>query len=78
MNLRHAAALALVTCVLSIPATSPLGPSHMEFGIATKAACEERLKSEMGSMVGYYGERPRCACSDDAPSTRETPKPQQD
>jgi hypothetical protein len=48
----------------------------MEFGIPTKATCEAQIKREMGSMVGYYGEKPHCDCSDDSPSPKETPKPQ--
>jgi hypothetical protein len=77
MKLRHAAALALATCVLTSPAMSPGGPAETEFGIPTKAECEAQLK-RMGSMVGYYGEKPHCDCSNDSPSPKETPKPQHD
>ena len=76
MKLQHTAALALVTCVLSIPAMSPGGPGRMEFGIPTEATCEERLRWEVGSMAGYYGEKSQCNCSADSPSTKDTPKPQ--
>ena len=77
MKVHYAAVLTFV-CVLSTPAMSPGGPSHMEFGIPTKAACEARLKEKRGAMVGYYGEKPHCNCSDDPPTSVATPKPQQD
>jgi hypothetical protein len=43
MKPRHAGALALVSCVLSIPATTFYGPDRLELGILTKAACAPRF-----------------------------------
>ncbi len=74
MDLRHTAALAIVTCVLSIPATTFYGQGISEFGIPTRAACEERLKA-LGSLVGWHGERAHCDCSYERPSSKEIPKP---
>jgi len=76
ISLRHVAALALV-CTLSVPAMSPGGPGHFEFGIPTRTACEARLRS-LGPLLGYSGEHPHCDCSDDSPSPKATPKSQHD
>ncbi len=77
MNLRHAAALALVTCVLSIPAKSPSSPSTFEFGIRTRAACEARLK-ELDPPAGWNGEKAHCECSGEPAPSKEVPKRQPD
>jgi hypothetical protein len=71
MNLRHTAALALVTCVLSLPATSPLGHATFVYGIS-RAECEAQA---LKSPVGYFGEKAHCGCSDGAHSPKAIPTP---
>jgi hypothetical protein len=61
----------LLLCTLTIPALTYYGPASQEFGIHTKAECEARLKREVGTMLGYYGEHPHCSCSDDRPTASD-------
>ena len=73
MNLRHAAALALVTCMLSMPATTPFGAAYSAFGISKAAFEAQALKSP----IGWYGEKAHCACSDEPRSPKEIPTPRE-